>query len=365
VLGPRALNRATLQRQLLLRRTELPPAAAIERLVGLQAQVPGAPYVGLWTRLAGFRPDDLAALITTRRAVRIALMRSTIHLVTARDCLALRALVQPVLDRDLFRNSTHGPHVAGINPDELSAEGRALVEQHPRTPKELGALLSQRWPGRAPASLAYAVRNLVPLVQVPPRGVWGASGQATHTTAESWLGNTRVTTLPIDELVLRYLAAFGPATVRDVQAWSGLTRLREVTDRLKPRLRTFRDERGDELLDLPEAARPDPDTPAPPRFLPEYDNLLASHADRARVVSDEDRKRIMTGNGMRPTVLLDGRVAGTWKISRRPSAVMLDITPFRRLSAADTTALTREGTELITLFGEDDDHRDIRMTSPD
>ncbi|MBQ1011270.1 winged helix DNA-binding domain-containing protein, partial [Micromonospora sp. M51] len=173
-LTRRALNRATLDRQLLLRRADLTPLQAIEHLVGLQAQTPHTWYVGLWNRLTECRPEDIGALLTQGRVVRIALMRSTVHLVSASDALALRPLVQPALDRDLFANHTHGRSMRGLDTAELVAAGRELLDEQPRTPGELGRLLAQRWPDRNPASLAYAVRNLLPVVQTPPRGVWGA-----------------------------------------------------------------------------------------------------------------------------------------------------------------------------------------------
>ncbi|HEX2036936.1 MAG TPA: winged helix DNA-binding domain-containing protein, partial [Chloroflexota bacterium] len=265
VLSRRALNRATLARQLLLSRRQLPVAQAIEHLVGLQAQTPHTWYVGLWTRLEGFRPPLVADLLAERRVVRLALMRSTIHLVTARDCLFLRPLVQPVIERSM--NGNFGRSLAGVDAAALAAAGRALVEERPLTFTELGKRLAERWPGRDPAALAQAVRAWVPLVQVPPRGLWGTSGQARHTSAESWLGRPLDPAPSLEELVVRYLAAFGPAGVMDMQTWSGLTRLGEVVEGLRPRLVTFRDEQGRELFDLPDAPRPDPDTPAPPRFL--------------------------------------------------------------------------------------------------
>ena len=353
VLTLRELNRATLERQMLVRRQKLPAAEAIEHLVGLQAQTPNPPYVGLWTRLEGFHPDKLARLITDRRAVRIALMRNTIHLVTARDCLKLRPLVQPIFDRALYANRTHRAGIDGMDVEAVVAAGRALLEVRPRTAKELGELLQERWPNRDPSSLARAIRHLVPLVQVPPRGIWGKSGQATHTTAEAWLGRPLDPDPSLDELVVRYLAAFGPATVRDVQIWSGLARLGEVTDRLRPHLRTFRDERCKELFDLPDAPRPDPDTPAPPRFLPEFDNLILSHADRTRIIANDYRKEIASKNGMVPaTVLVDGFVRGTWKTERTRGKVTLVIEPFEPLFKEDCDALAEEGEQLVRFVAE-------------
>jgi hypothetical protein len=338
---------------MLLRRQTLPAKEAIEHLVGMQAQAPNPPYVGLWTRLEAFHPDQLARLILDRRAVRVALMRNTVHLVSARDCLALRPLVQPVIDRGLYANRANREGLEGVDTEALSAAGRALLEERPRTAKELGELLRERWPERDPASLARAVRHLVPLVQVPPRGVWGRSGQTTHTTAEAWLGRPLEPDPSLEEMVVRYLGAFGPATVKDVQTWSGLTRLGELVDRLRPRLSAFRDERGRELFDLPDAPRPGPDTPAPPRFVPEFDNLILSHADRARVIADEYRKAIASKNGMVPaTFLVDGFVRGTWKTERIREKVTLAIEPFETLSKEERDALAEESERLVRFLAK-------------
>jgi hypothetical protein len=362
VLGQRALNRALLERQLLLRRADTTALRAIEHLAGMQAQAPNAPYVGLWTRLAGFRPDQLAALLAERAVVRTSLMRNTVHLVTARDGVAMRRLLQPFLDRS-HGSSVFARNLTGIDLPALLDAGRALLRDRPLTRGELGRLLERQWPGRDPISLAYAITHLVPTVQVPPRGIWGATGQAVYTTTDAWLGDLPEPSLSPDDLVLRYLAAFGPASVRDVQAWCGLTRLREVTERLRPRLRTYRDTGGGELFDLPDAPRPDPDTPAPPRFLPEYDNVLLSHADRTRIIPGRRRVPLPPGlGGTTGTVLIDGFWQATWKITRsRGGAVTLRVEPFTGLSAEQMAAVTAEGTELLALVAPDAEASKIQL----
>ncbi|MEV5568011.1 crosslink repair DNA glycosylase YcaQ family protein, partial [Streptomyces sp. NPDC052196] len=188
VWNRRALNRALLARQLLMERAPVPAAEGVARLVGLQAQAPHAPYIGLWTRLSGFRTEDLARAVGDRAVVRLAMMRGTIHLVTAEDCLALRPVLQPSLERAL--NSAFGRLLTGLHLPDVAAIGRQLVEAEPATLGMLGKLLAEHLPDRDAFALANVVRTLVPLVQIPPRGLWGESGQAVHTTAESWLGRT-------------------------------------------------------------------------------------------------------------------------------------------------------------------------------
>jgi Winged helix DNA-binding domain len=364
VLGLRALGRALLERQLLLRRADLAPLPAIEHLAGMQSQAPNAPYVGLWTRLAEFRPDDLGQLMSERVVVRAHLMRNTVHLVSARDCLAAGDLYRALHARR-FASSPFAASLAGVDLAALLAAGRALLGKQPCTRAELGRRLGERWPGRDPAALAYAVTHLTPTVQVPPRGIWGSTGPAAFTTIEAWLGGPPVPGPSPDGLVLRYLAAYGPATVRDVQAWCGLTRLAEVAERLRPRLRAFRDPGGGELFDLPDAPRPDPDTPAPPRFLPEYDNVLLSHADRTRIIPGRRKVPLPPGlGGTSGTVLIDGLWQATWKIVRRHDGVTLRIEPFTRLPAGQAAAVTEEGARLLAFAAPGAGPGDIHLAGP-
>jgi winged helix DNA-binding protein len=340
-LGRRALNRALLERQLLLRRATLPVPDTIERLAGMQAQIPGSPYVGLWSRLHDFRPEELSRLIEDRQAVRGTMMRCTLHLFTARDYLTFRPALQPVVERG-FYSTPFARELAGVDIQAVLNAGRAVLEERPRPGAELARLLSARWPDVGADSLGYAVRYLVPVVQIPPRGLWGATGRPIVTTAEAWLGRRMAGSRPPDGLIRRHLAAFGPATVGDVQAWSGLTRLREVVERMRGGLRTFTDERGRELFDVPDGPLPDPDTPAPPRFLPEYDNSLLAHSDRSRIVADAHRVASLNGS-----VLVDGFSAGTWKISRREGGATLLVSPFWPWSSGEVDAVAAEGARLL------------------
>ncbi|MFJ8111965.1 winged helix DNA-binding domain-containing protein [Streptomyces sp. NPDC096132] len=340
VLSDRVLNRATLDRQLLLRPAVVSVKAAVEHLLGLQAQNVKPPYYALAARLDGFVPEQLSAPMADREVVRIVTMRSTIHTHTADDCLTLRPLVQPARDRELtnFRDG-----LAGVDLDRLAALARELVEAEPRTMKQLREALSAEWPEADPQSLAVAARCRLPLVQVTPRGLWGRSGQVALTTAEHWLGRPAAPAPAPDDVALRYLAAFGPASVKDMQTWAGLTRLREVFERLRPRLLTFRDEQGTELFDLPDAPRPDPDTPAPPRFLPEFDNLLLSHADRSRVVPPRHRGRSWQGNQAYRTLLVDGFLAGVWKLE----GDVLVVESFDRLAKGQREDVTEEAERML------------------
>ncbi|MFD6997819.1 winged helix DNA-binding domain-containing protein [Streptomyces mirabilis] len=355
VLDPRALNRATLARQLLLRRSAGRGVTdAVRHLVGLQAQNVKPPYYALAARLEGFRPEELSTAMDDRAVVRIVTLRSTIHTHTADDALTLRPLVQGARDREL-NNFRKG--LAGVDLDRLAVVARELVEAEPRTMKQLREELLVHWPDADPFALSVAARCRLPLVQVTPRGLWGRSGQVALTTAEHWLGRPTEPSPGPDAAVLRYLAAFGPASVKDMQTWAGLTRLREAFERLRPRLLTFRDENGVELFDLPDGPRPDADTPAPPRFLPEFDNLLLSHADRSRVVPAGLKGRTWAGNQAYCTLLVDGFLAGLWRLE----GDVLTIEPFGRLTKVQREEVVAEAEGLLRTLSGASASYDIRF----
>lgn len=365
-LDRRSLNRALLARQLLLERVNRSPAEVTEHLVGLQAQEPIDPYIALWSRIEGFDPMELSDLLANRRAVRAQLLRATIHLVTDRDMLAMRPVLRPVLERMLSSGSPFGRSLAraGVDVDAVVEAGRRLLEEQPRTRAELREALGPQFPAADTAALAQAVTFLVPVVQVPPRALWQRSGQARWATVESWLDRPLAGDATPDRLVLRYLAAFGPANAADVRAWSGLAAAAEVLERLRPELRSFHDEQGRELFDLPDAPRPPADTPAPIRFLPVYDNVTLSHADRGRIVEKHHRRTVLKLDTISfGSILVDGFGRAIWRVEREPNgeAIALDIGLLEKLTAAETDAMGAEGERLLAFLEPTRTSREVRF----
>ncbi|MFI1589173.1 winged helix DNA-binding domain-containing protein [Streptomyces halstedii] len=358
-LDARALNRAALARQLLLDRAELPPLDAVAHLCGLQAQEPQEPFTGLWSRLRGFAPADLDGLLTGRRVVRTHLMRRTVHLVTADDALAWRSRHDAMLRQRVL--GTYRRELEGVDLDALAAAVRALLaDGEPRTMTEIAGALADRWP--APGRRArgeMAVAALVPMVQLPPRGLWRVRSGVRNRPLAHWLGREPVPPSPPgtdatgEALVPRYLAAYGPAASADLRAWCGLAGLPAAVAAVRDRLVAFRDERGRELLDLPDAPRPDPGTPAPVRFLPAFDNAVLGYQDRGRIIDDAHRGLSVRGARM---VLVDGRVAGTWTVDDGT----VDVGPLRGFSRAERTAVLEEGGRLA-LFLSDGDSDRVRL----
>ncbi|GAA4917133.1 winged helix DNA-binding protein [Actinomycetospora succinea] len=361
VLDRRALNRASLARQHLLERGSLPVLDAVAHLGGLQAQEPQEPYVGLWSRLAGFDPAELSGHLTARRVVRTHLMRRTVHLVTADDAVAWRSRHDAMLRQRLL--GVYRQDLAAVDLDELVDAGAPLLADEARTLPDVGRALADRWPDVAPRVLGETLGTLVPVVQVPPRGLWGEAGPAACLLVASWLGRpvdppAPDGTDPVGEaLVLRYLAAYGPAATADLRAWSGLAGLPAAVAAVRDRLVSFRDERGRELLDLPDAPRPDPDTPAPVRFLPAFDNAILGYDDRSRIIDDADRGLSVAGER---AVLVDGRVAATW--TSADGAVT--VTPLRRFTRADRAAVAEEGRAVAGFLSGGAHHRVTVAASP-
>lgn len=354
-LSRRALNRTTLARQMLLERQAAGVAETITHLVGMQAQNPMDPYYALWARLDGFEPGELGRMIEERRALRGALMRGTLHLATTEDFVFLRSLLQPTL-AGVLGSTAFAKDTAHVDRDDLLALGRALLEARPMTRAQLAPLLEERWPDAPGASLAQVVTYLLPVVQIPPRGVWGRSGAATWATLEDWAGVSVPEHGDARQLVLRYLAAFGPASISDMRTWSRLNGLREVIDGIRSDLVVHTAEDGTELLDVPDGTIVDPDHRAPPRFLPEYDNVLLGHADRSRFFVEGVIPIGWVGN-----LLVDGLFSGWWKIDRKGDDAHLEIHLLLKVPRSERASVEAEGVRLLELAHPDAQVRSVNV----
>jgi hypothetical protein len=344
-ISQRALNRATLARQGLLARQPVGAAEMLHHLVGMQAQVHNAPYVGLWSRLTGFRAADLETLLLERKAVRATLMRVTLHLALADDFLAIRPLIDPLAWRGFRTN--HLKPLRGADVDEIRAASRRLLDSETLAPVALGERLAVAWPDVGATALSMPARFLEPVVHVPPAGLWGATRPPELTSAQRWLGRSPGPPIDPEALMLRYLAAFGPATGKDFGAWSGLSGGPALLERLRSRLVSFTAEDGRELFDLPDAPRPDEDVAAPVRLLPDYDNVLLGYADRSRVMSAAAFKGLWRANGLRPAFMLDGMVRGAWKLSSGDGNAAIRLSSFAPLQRRERAELEAEAEALL------------------
>lgn len=346
----RHLNRATLARQLLLARKKTPLPKAVEQLVGVQAQVPKPPFVGLWSRVEGTTRDRIAGLLRDRTLVRATTMRGTLHVMTASDYIALRSSLQDGLNRGM--HGILGKRLAGIDVGRIVD----LAEKYfatPRTFDEARTHLQAMFPALDERAMGYAVRLTLPLVQVPTNAVWVYPAQASFISARQWLGKPTAASAGPDALVLRYLAAYGPASVVDAQAWLGMQSLKPVVERLRPQLISLPGPGRAELFDLPRAPRPDPDEPAPVRFLPEWDNMLIGRADERFVATTHRKAVFLPGLRVAATFLVDGVVAGTWKAERVKATATLTLTPFAKLAKPVRGELEEEGEALLAFLEPD------------
>jgi hypothetical protein len=350
-LSLQALNRATLARQLLLAREAVPVDEAVGRLFGMQAQEPKPPFLGLWARLDGFQVSDLHAALHDRSVVRATMMRATLHLMTGADYTAFRTTMQPMLDGAL---RVLGDRAKGLDLGKVVPAARALLAEQPRTFNEVRALLQEQFPDVNDRALGYTVRLCVPLVMVPTQDRWGFPRMTQFTPAGTWLRDEPAPGEAVDELMLRYLAAYGPASAADAQTWSGLASTGEALDRLRPGLAVFTDDKGRELFDLPDAPRPGADVPAPARFLPEFDSLVLAHADRRRIISDAHRPMLTTKNlRVRAVFLWDGFARGIWETEYKRKVATLRMRPFEPLPQAAVNELTTEGEALLRFLEPD------------
>ncbi|MEO8395125.1 MAG: winged helix DNA-binding domain-containing protein [Chloroflexota bacterium] len=342
----RELNRATLARQMLLAREPLPIPTVIERLGGLQAQMAQPPYVGLWTRITDFQRDDLAQLITNHQIVKATWIRATLHLLSAADYALFRATLQPVLEGASAEIAKR--RGGDFDIPYVLTTARAFIAETPRTFAEITTMLEALLPDVDVGSMRYTVRTHVPMVQVPTSTTWSYPGNPQFTLADSWIGQSFSTEADFHALFFRYLAAFGPASATDMQTWSGLAKLKDVVEALRPELVVYRDEQNREIFDLPEMTLPDSDTSVPVRFLPEFDNLLLSHTKRTRVVADSYRPKVyLPGLRVAATILVDGFVAGTWTTEKKKGVATLTIVPFGTLTPQNRAALSEEGERLV------------------
>ncbi|WP_168200889.1 winged helix DNA-binding domain-containing protein [Allokutzneria sp. NRRL B-24872] len=347
----RALNRASLARQLLLDRADVPVLDAVAHLGGLQAQEPQEPFIGLWSRLRDFDPAALDELLIGRQVVRTHLMRRTVHLVTSADVLAWRSRHDAMLKQKVL--GVYRRELDGVDLAELAAAGRAvLADGQARSMSDLARAVEDRWPEPGVRALGeMLIAALIPTAQTPPRGLWRTKGGVRNIPLASWLGREVDAPAPEGtdpvgaELVRRYLAAYGPATTADLRAWSGVAGLPAAVKAVREELVSFRDERGRELLDLPDAPRPDEDTPAPVRFLPAFDNALLGYDDRTRIVDDAHRNLSIAGERV---VLVDGRVSATWTVDEDEVIVF----PLRDLTRAERTDVVDEGRELASFMSD-------------
>ncbi|HEY9313384.1 winged helix DNA-binding domain-containing protein [Williamsia sp.] len=355
--GPISLrqwNRTLLQRQHLLERVDEDVLDVLDRCVGLQSQDPRVAFFGLWSRITDFDPADLDDLMTGREVVRMALLRSTVFLMDSEDARWVRPLAQASMDGEMRNN--HVKHLAGADPVEVAAQGRELLSGTELSVKALKEALSQRWPDAEAGSLVTVVRCLVPLVQVPPRGTWEGSATTTYSLYDDWCGpgESAVTgDEAVKDLIRLYLRGFGPSTIKGLQSWAGMTRLRPVVEAMEAdwELGKLTGPDGEELFDIEGMALADESLSAPARLVAPFDNIVVSQGtDRRRVVDDEIFPKLVTPNGRSPGfVLVDGRVAGTWKPVKAGKKTTIDIDYLVKVSASGKREVEAER-ERLTAF---------------
>jgi len=345
-LSTRELNRTLLARQLLLARSSDSVEGVLWRLVALQSQVPQSPHLALWSRVAGYTPDSLNSLAKDRRVVRATAMRATLHTLLSEDYLRFRSALQPAMHKALrgfFSGSWRQIDLERVR--QLGEEFMAT----PHTFAELKAFLEQQELSCLLEAATYAARTHLPLVQIPEGKPWGYTGNPRYVLASRWLGRSPQTDGgALASLVRRYLRAYGPASRQDLEYWTGMGGMREVLEDLRPELAEYVDESGRRLIDLAEAEIVPADAPAPVRLLPEWDSALLGHADRSRILPERYRKAIVRTVGrIMPSVLVDGFVAGIWKITASGQRARLEVTLFAPMPEGARHELEAEAWQLM------------------
>lgn len=356
----RELNRATLSRQMLLARDTRSVVKAVEQLLGVQAQLPRPPFTGLWTRLEGFARGDLARAVSARTVVRATSMRGTIHLMTAADFLKYRPCLQPSLDQGM--HAILNERATALDLGALLKVARTYFKE-PHTFEEARHHFVSTFPRGDQRAMGYAVRMGLPLVQVPTADAWAYPAKADFVSAETWLGRPVAACASATSLVLRYLAAYGPATIKDAQAWIGLADAQSVVAALGDRVVTLSGPAGKPLYDLPHAPRPDADTPAPVRFLPEWDGVIVTRADE-RVVAKADRPRVfLPGLRVAALVLVDGLAAATWKVMATSKLATLHVESFKPWPAPIRREVAAEGETLVRFVEPEARAFEVKVTT--
>lgn len=360
VLSNRVLNRTLLQRQHLLERTDVRPEEIIGHLLGLQAQDVPPPFIGLWSRLRDFSPESISDRLEDRSLVRITLMRGTIHLVTAQDALRMQPQFQPELEKIPFRPGFFFGATVGMDMEEVRTTGATFFGDDPVKSSDLRKMAKAAWPDRDASPVVQAIYYLLPLLQAPPRGKWKNNSRPNWAMIEPWLGKPLDFSYSIDDLVLRYLRAFGPASTMDMQTWSKLTGFKGVVERLGSQLRTYKDERGRTLYDVADGTIAGAELPAPVRFLGWYDNVYLSHQDRSRIVASSDTSSNVRGLVNVSPFLVDGFISGAYSVHATQEQAVLHIVLNRDLSPGDRLQLEEEGAKLLTFLEAGKNH-DIQI----
>ncbi|MFD3505834.1 winged helix DNA-binding domain-containing protein [Nocardia sp. NPDC058666] len=346
----RVLNRTLLARQHLLERCTLTAADLCDHLVGLQAQDVTPPFVGLWSRITDFDPDTVSAGLEDRSLVRITLMRGTIHLVTPPDALRIAPHIQPELEKIPFRAGFNFGAMVGLDPDEVRQRGEAALGDEPKSAADLRAEAARCYPDRDAGAVLQTWLYQLPVLQTPPRGRWRDNSRPVWSRVQPWLRAPLDPTYPVEELILRYLRAFGPASTMDMQAWSRLPAMKKPVAALGDRLRTYTDARGRTLYDAADLELADPDLPAPVRLLGWYDNALLAHQDRTRITGDDNPPTLRAFATNVSPVLIDGFTAGMYKIFVKSGTARLRISPIRQWTKTEAAQVELEAAALLAFL---------------